>query len=180
MNLFPDSKNTNMDNPRASVHDFVLEPEPAWIYEKVKIFTDGSCANNPGAGGWGAIIRHSDGREEEIYGSEKHTTNNRMELSAAMHALRHLQVPARVIVVTDSKYLRDGMSKWLSSWKSRNWRAANGKPVKNKSLWEYLDRLSQWHRVSWQWIEAHSGHEENERADALARKGTQEAQRQKQ
>lgn len=158
-----------------NIDDFVLPPEPEWVYTKVRIYTDGACSGNPGAGGWGALIRYQDGKEEELYGSEAHTTNNRMELSAALHALRHLQSPSRVEVVTDSRYLKDGICTWLKSWKEKKWRTASGRPVKNRDLWEALEHVSRWHRVEWSWVEGHSGHVENERADFLARKGAKEA-----
>lgn len=167
----------NQRKKHGHIDDFVLPPEPGWVYTEVNIFTDGACSGNPGAGGWGAVIRYRDGREEEIYGSEAHTTNNRMELSAAIHALRYLQTPSRVSLLTDSRYVQDGISKWLDAWKRKNWRTASGAPVKNRDLWEDLEDLTRWHRVEWLWVAGHSGHVENERADTLARKGVKEARK---
>jgi ribonuclease HI len=135
---------------------------------KVDIFTDGACSGNPGPGGWGAILR-SGGHEKEISGGETHTTNNRMELMAAIEALNALKSPSTVIVHTDSRYLMDGLTRWLPRWKANGWRTADKKPVKNADLWRALEEAAGRHDVVWRWVEGHSGHPENDRADALAR-----------
>jgi ribonuclease HI len=137
--------------------------------ERVEIFTDGACSGNPGPGGWGAILRYR-GVEKELSGAEAVTTNNRMELMAAIAALEALKRPARVALFTDSLYLRDGITKWLSAWKAKGWKTAARKPVKNQDLWERLDGALGRHQVEWHWVRGHAGHPENERADALARK----------
>lgn len=135
--------------------------------DPVEIFTDGACRGNPGPGGWGAILRYR-GRERELNGAESETTNNRMELTAAIEALRSLKRPCSVELVTDSQYVKQGITAWLPGWKRRGWRASSGQPVKNQDLWEQLDALTQTHRVDWFWVRGHSGHPENERADRLA------------
>ena len=135
--------------------------------DSVHIFTDGACRGNPGAGGWGAILRYGD-NEKELYGAERATTNNRMELMAAIKALEALTRPCDVIVTTDSQYLRKGITEWLPQWKSRGWKTADKQPVKNQDLWERLEKAVGHHRIRWDWIKGHSGHEENERADQLA------------
>ncbi len=140
---------------------------------EVEIFVDGACLGNPGPGGFAAILRFGD-REEIIRGGERHTTNNRMELKAAIAALKALKAPSRVKITTDSRYLMDGITKWLPRWQRNGFRTAAGKPVKNRDLWEELGALVRKHQVSWQWVEGHAGHPENERCDLLAR---QEAQR---
>lgn len=134
----------------------------------VSIYTDGACSGNPGPGGWGAVLIYNEKRRE-ISGHEPLTTNNRMELRAAIEALKHLKRPCRVELYTDSEYLRRGMSDWLTRWKRNGWRTTDRKPVKNADLWQELDRLSQVHDVRWHWLRGHMGHTENERADALAR-----------
>jgi len=134
----------------------------------VDAFTDGACSGNPGPGGWGAILRWR-GHEKEISGGEAETTNNRMELTAAISALESLKRPARVRVHTDSTYVKDGITKWLHSWKRRGWKTADKKPVKNVELWQRLEAAAARHDVSWHWVRGHAGHPENERADALAR-----------
>ena len=134
----------------------------------VEIFTDGACSGNPGPGGWGAILRYR-GVEREISGAEPATTNNRMELFAAIAALEALKRPCAVKVYTDSQYLRDGITKWLPLWKARQWRTADKKPVKNVDLWQRLDAAALPHRVEWHWVRGHAGHPENMRADSLAR-----------
>jgi ribonuclease HI len=141
--------------------------------EKVRIFTDGACRGNPGPGGWGAILRYGD-REKEMYGAERATTNNRMELMAAIHALEALNRSCGAIVTTDSEYLRKGITEWLPQWKRRGWKTAAKQPVKNQDLWERLERAIERHQVDWQWIKGHSGHEENERADSLANRAIEE------
>jgi len=136
--------------------------------DEVEIFTDGACSGNPGPGGWGAILRYR-GVEKEISGGENPTTNNRMEMLAAITALEALKRPCTVQVYTDSQYLRDGITKWLPAWKARGWRTADKKPVKNVDLWQRLEAAAAPHEIEWHWVRGHSGHPENERADALAR-----------
>ena len=139
----------------------------------VEIFTDGACKGNPGPGGWGALLRWNK-REKTLYGGEPHTTNNRMELTAAIRALESLKRPCRVILTTDSQYVRDGITSWITGWKRRGWQTAERKPVKNEDLWRRLDALSEQHQVQWRWVRGHSGHPDNERADQLARRGAEE------
>ena len=136
--------------------------------EKVEIYTDGSCQGNPGPGGWGVLLRYKD-VTKELSGYTPATTNNRMELQAAIMGLEALKRPTIVDLYTDSQYVRDGITKWLPQWKSKGWLLSTKKPVKNRDLWEELDALSQKHTVSWHWIRGHQGHPENERADELAR-----------
>jgi ribonuclease HI len=140
---------------------------------EVVIYTDGACRGNPGPGGWGAVLI-SRGAEREISGGELDTTNNRMELTAAIEALQALKRPCKVELHTDSQYLRNGITEWLSAWKRRGWRTTSG-PVKNEDLWRRLDEARARHQVDWRWVKGHNGHPLNERADALARKGMQEA-----
>lgn len=140
---------------------------------EVEIFTDGACRGNPGPGGWGALLRAGD-RKKEIYGGDPDTTNNRMELTAAIRALEALKRPCRVVLYTDSEYLRRGISEWLTKWKRNGWRTANRKPVKNEDLWRELDELSRRHEVKWRWVKGHAGHPENERADQLANLGIEQ------
>lgn len=135
--------------------------------QHVEIFTDGACSGNPGPGGWGAILRARD-TEKELSGSEKQTTNNRMELMAVIGALEALKRPCRVTITTDSQYVMKGMTEWLPGWKKRNWKTAAKKPVKNAELWQRLEKAIAGHDVDWQWVRGHSGHPENERADELA------------
>ena len=135
---------------------------------QVEIFTDGACRGNPGPGGWGAILRFG-GTEKELSGGEAETTNNRMELMAAISALEALKRPVTVDVHTDSTYVRDGITKWIHGWKKRDWRTADKKPVKNVDLWQRLEAAVAQHQVSWHWVKGHAGHPENERADELAR-----------
>ncbi len=137
---------------------------------KVYIYTDGACRGNPGPGGWGALMRFN-GAEKEFFGGEKQTTNNRMEMTASIQALAQLSRPCDVIITTDSKYLRKGITEWIVNWKKRDWKTASKKPVKNSDLWKQLDELVQKHQVTWEWVKGHSGHPENERADELANKG---------
>ena len=134
----------------------------------VAIFTDGACSGNPGPGGWGAVLRWN-GHEKELSGFEPATTNNRMEMMAAIAALEHLQRGMRAVIHTDSRYLHDGITLWLKSWKKRGWKTADKKPVKNQDLWQRLEAALVRHRVAWRWVRGHAGHVENERADALAR-----------
>jgi ribonuclease HI len=140
----------------------------------VEIYTDGACSGNPGPGGWGAILRY-DGREREISGGEPATTNNRMEMMAAIQALESLKRPVPVRLHTDSQYLRDGITKWIHGWKKRGWLTAEKQPVKNVDLWQRLETALAAHKVEWIWVRGHAGHPENERADALARQGLAEA-----
>ncbi len=143
--------------------------------KQVEIFTDGACRGNPGPGGWGVVLRYQ-GRERRLHGGEHHTTNNRMELRAAIEGLKALKEPCAVTVTvtTDSVYVRDGISSWLANWKANGWKTAARKPVKNVDLWQQLDEQNQRHRVSWHWVKGHSGHPENELADALANRGIDE------
>ena len=138
--------------------------------KRVDIFTDGACSGNPGPGGWGAVLR-SGGHEKELWGGERATTNNRMELTAAIEALEALTEPCQVTLTTDSTYVRDGITRWLANWKQNGWRTAAKKPVKNQELWQKLDRQASRHDVTWKWVKGHSGHPENERADMLANQG---------
>lgn len=140
---------------------------------KVEIFTDGACRGNPGPGGWGAILRYKD-QEKLIWGGELITTNNRMELMAAIRALAALKKPCEVELTTDSKYVKDGITTWLMNWKTNNWRTSQKKPVKNQDLWQQLDEEVKRHQISWHWIKGHSGHQENEIADQLANKAINE------
>jgi len=141
--------------------------------ESVEIFTDGACRGNPGPGGWGAILRYK-GVEKELYGGEPATTNNRMELMAAIRALETLKRPCKVILSTDSQYLMKGITEWLPNWRRRQWKTSAGKPVKNQDLWQRLVKALETHRVQWEWVRGHSGHPENERADRLANKAIDE------
>ena len=138
-----------------------------------EIHTDGACRGNPGPGGWGAVLSY-DGREKVLSGAEAHTTNNRMELLAAIHALEALKRRCRVRLVTDSKYVRDGVTQWMSNWKRNNWRTASRTAVKNADLWQRLDTAATRHDVDWVWVKGHAGHPGNERADELARNAIDE------
>jgi ribonuclease HI len=140
----------------------------------VIVHTDGACSGNPGPGGWGAILKFGD-VEKELSGGEPNTTNNRMELLAAISALEALKRPARVDIHTDSQYLRGGITGWIFGWKKNGWKTADRKPVKNVDLWQRLDQALGEHDIKWHWVKGHAGHDENERADELARKGLQEA-----
>lgn len=141
--------------------------------DSVEIFTDGACRGNPGPGGWGALIRLNQ-HEKELYGGEHDTTNNRMELTAAIRGLEALKRPCKVKLTTDSVYVKDGITKWLPGWKSRGWKTSNKKPVKNQDLWQRLDEIVAEHEVEWHWVKGHSGHAENEIADQLANRGIDE------
>ncbi|MCD1632786.1 ribonuclease HI [Martelella mediterranea] len=136
----------------------------------VEIFTDGACSGNPGPGGWGAVLRYGD-KERDLCGGEKLTTNNRMELMAAIEALKALKEPCTVALYTDSVYVKDGISKWIHGWKKNGWKTAAKKPVKNAELWQALEAERNRHDVTLHWVKGHAGHEENERADELARQG---------
>jgi len=137
---------------------------------KVIIHTDGACSGNPGPGGWGVILQSGEHRKE-FSGGEPMTTNNRMELTAAIKALEALRGPSEVELYTDSKYVRGGITGWIKGWKKNGWRTADRKPVKNAELWEELDKAASRHDISWHWVKGHHGHDENERADELARQG---------
>ncbi|MFC4562946.1 ribonuclease HI [Nocardiopsis mangrovi] len=148
------------------------EPEPDG--DAVEIYTDGACAKNPGPGGWGVVLRY--GRhEKELYGSDPETTNNRMELMAAIMALESLKRPLPVHLHTDSTYVRDGITKWIHGWKRKGWVTAGKQPVKNADLWQRLDAAAQSHDIEWRWVRGHNGDPGNERADALACRGRDEA-----
>ena len=136
----------------------------------VEIFTDGACRGNPGPGGWGVILRYK-GKEKELYGGEPETTNNRMELTAAIIGLESLKRPCKVHLTTDSQYVRQGITEWIDGWKQRGWKNSARKPVKNMDLWQRLDQAAARHQVEWHWVKGHSGHDENERADVLANRG---------
>jgi len=140
------------------------------VADVVEIYTDGACKGNPGPGGWGALLR-SGRRERELFGGEPDTTNNRMELTAVIRALEALKRPCRVEVFTDSEYVKKGITEWLQAWQRRGWKTADRKPVKNEALWRRLDELASRHRIRWHWVRGHSGHADNERADALANRG---------
>lgn len=138
----------------------------------VEIYTDGACKGNPGIGGWGAFLKYAE-HAREIFGGEELTTNNRMELLAAIRALETLKRPCKVQLHTDSQYVQKGISQWIKSWKERGWRTADRKPVKNEDLWKQLDQLVQYHEIEWFWVRGHSGHDGNERADQLANRGVE-------
>lgn len=141
--------------------------------ERVEMFTDGACRGNPGPGGWGVVLRYK-GKEKELYGGEAETTNNRMELMAAIRGLEALTRGCPVLLTTDSQYVMKGITEWMANWKKRGWKTAGRKPVKNVDLWQRLDAALAAHEVQWQWVRGHSGHAENERADALANRGIDE------
>ncbi len=141
--------------------------------QKVSIFTDGACRGNPGPGGWAAILRYGD-KEKEIYGAEADTTNNRMELMAAIRALEELRNACQVELTTDSKYVMTGITEWIHNWKKRNWKTASKQPVKNVDLWQRLDSAVAPHNIDWFWVKGHSGHDENERVDELANRAIDE------
>ena len=136
----------------------------------VDIFTDGACSGNPGPGGWGVLLRYGD-TEKELCGGEGATTNNRMELLAAIEAIEALKHPSRVRLHTDSTYVKDGITRWIRGWKANGWKTAARKPVKNVDLWQRLDAAAARHEIEWRWVKGHAGHPDNERADRLAREG---------
>jgi len=138
--------------------------------KQVTIHTDGACRGNPGPGGWGALLRFGE-QERELFGGEPETTNNRMEMTAAIKALEALKEPCAIELYTDSKYLMDGITQWLEGWKARGWKTSAKKPVKNKDLWQSLDLLVDGHAIDWHWVKGHAGHVDNERADLLANQG---------
>lgn len=139
-------------------------------YKHITIYTDGACSGNPGPGGWGAILQYSE-TTKELCGGETETTNNRMELMAAIEALNALKEPCKIDLHTDSTYVRDGIMKWIHSWKKKGWKTAAKKPVKNVDLWQALDSATHRHEITWHWVKGHSGHPGNEKADELARAG---------
>ena len=139
----------------------------------IDIFTDGACRGNPGPGGWVVILR-SGSHEKELFGGEQSTTNNRMELRAAIEGLAALKRPSRVTITTDSQYVRQGITQWIEGWKRNQWRTSAKKPVKNQDLWQLLDELTCRHEVTWEWVKGHSGHPDNELADVLANRGIDE------
>lgn len=141
--------------------------------KKIEVFTDGACRGNPGPGGWGALLRFN-GRERHLHGGEAETTNNRMELRAAIEALSALKEPCEVSLTTDSQYVRKGINEWMAGWKRNGWKTSAKKPVKNRDLWQALDELAQRHTIEWHWVKGHSGHRENEIADELANLGIDE------
>ncbi len=138
--------------------------------ELIEIYTDGACKGNPGPGGWGALLRSGE-HEKEIFGGERHTTNNRMEITAVIESLKLVKKKAKVCIYTDSTYVKDGISSWIKQWKINGWKTAAKKPVKNEELWRELDLLVSQHQIEWVWVKGHAGDEGNERADALANKG---------
>lgn len=146
--------------------------------KQVEVFTDGACKGNPGPGGWGVLIRYNGSEnkvhEKNLHGGEDNTTNNRMELMAAIMALESLTQACQVNLTTDSKYVKDGITSWMADWKKRGWKTAAKKPVKNLDLWKRLDEATKKHEIEWHWVKGHSGHEENEIADVLANKGVDE------
>ena len=142
----------------------------------VYLFTDGACKGNPGAGGWGVLLRYG-GHEKELFGGEAQTTNNRMELTAVLSGLKTLNRPCDVVICTDSQYVKNGMESWIHNWKKNGWKTAGRQPVKNADLWQQLDEQVARHRVRWQWVKGHAGHAENERADALANRGVEQVWR---
>ncbi|WP_421718512.1 ribonuclease HI [Algiphilus sp.] len=141
----------------------------------VEIYTDGACRGNPGPGGWGAVLRHG-AHEKTLCGGEAETTNNRMELMAAIQALEALKSPCEVTLYTDSVYVRNGITEWLDGWRRRGWKTASKQPVKNRELWQRLDAAAQPHRIDWRWVRGHSGNAGNEHADQLANQGLEQAQ----
>ena len=141
--------------------------------ESIKIFTDGACRGNPGPGGWGALIIENK-EEHSLWGGEKNTTNNKMEMTAAIKALEYFTNSSNIQLTTDSNYVKDGIESWIEGWKRNGWKTTSKKPVKNKELWVRLDDLNNFHNISWNWVKGHSGHRENEIADLLANKGIDE------
>ena len=141
--------------------------------KEIEMFTDGACRGNPGPGGWGVLIRYKD-KEKELYGGERETTNNRMELRAAIEGIKKLTEPCLIHLTTDSQYVRKGITEWINNWKKRGWKTASKAPVKNADLWRELDALASQHKVEWHWVKGHSGHRENEIADQLANRGIDE------
>ena len=151
-------------NSKFNIHNSKLNK----VSDSVEIFTDGACSGNPGPGGWGALLRFQ-GKEKDLSGAEADTTNNRMEMMAAIRALESLTRPCSVRLTTDSQYVKNGITQWIHNWKKRGWKTAAGQPVKNVDLWQRLDVAVSKHQVSWHWVRGHTGHTENEHADQLAR-----------
>ena len=152
----------------------ITECNPAsWLAAVAVAYADGACRGNPGPGGWGALLRYKD-KEKSLYGAEAHTTNNRMELMAAIMALEELKRPCQIRLVTDSQYVMKGITEWLANWRRRGWKTADKQPVKNADLWQRLDRAAQRHQVAWEWVRGHNGHPENELADQLANRAIDE------
>ncbi|AVY94458.1 ribonuclease HI [Microvirgula aerodenitrificans] len=149
-----------------------MQTEP----EHIDIYTDGACKGNPGPGGWGALLIYR-GQEKELFGGEPMTTNNRMEMTAVIEALKCLKRPCRIVLYTDSQYVQKGISEWIKGWKARGWKTASKEPVKNADLWQQLDAARQPHDIDWRWVKGHAGHEFNERADQLANRGVSERSR---
>lgn len=141
--------------------------------QRVEIYSDGACRGNPGEGGWGVLLRYGN-NEKELYGYQAQATNNQMELMAAIQGLEALKRSCEVTLTTDSNYVRQGITQWIKGWKAKGWKTASKAPVKNKELWQRLDQAAQHHQVDWQWVKGHSGHPDNERADALANKAIDE------
>jgi ribonuclease HI len=141
--------------------------------KKVELYTDGACRGNPGPGGWGVLLRYAE-QERELYGYQAVTTNNQMELMAAIRGLEALKQPCEVTVTTDSKYVLQGMTEWLAGWKRKAWKSASGQPVKNQDLWQRLDAAAQPHQIKWNWVRGHTGHPDNERVDRLANRAIDE------
>ena len=141
--------------------------------EKIELYTDGACSGNPGPGGWGVLLRMGE-HEKELFGGEAETTNNRMELTAVIEGLRALKRPVKAEIYTDSQYVMKGMNEWIKGWKARGWKTASKEPVKNVDLWQALDTECARHDLKWHWVKGHAGHVENERADALARRGVEQ------
>lgn len=139
----------------------------------IEIFTDGGCRGNPGPGGWGALLRYN-GHIKELKGAQAHTTNNQMELMAAIQAFEALKRPCKVVITTDSQYVKNGITQWMAGWKKKGWKTAANQPVKNQELWQRLDAAIATHEVEWHWVKGHSGHPENERVDALANEAIDE------
>lgn len=144
--------------------------------KRVTLITDGSCLGNPGPGGWAAILRFGDGKKE-LWGSEEHTTNNRMEMAAVFEGLAALNEPCKVVIEIDSEYVKNGITKWMSGWKRRGWRTADKKPVKNQDLWTKLDQAITRHQIEWRWVKGHAEHADNNRCDELARGAAQSQSR---
>ena len=163
-----DIERNGQQNSISNLCNASLEETPIVSNDVVEIFTDGACSGNPGPGGWGAILRFR-GEQKELAGGERDTTNNRMELMAAIAALEALKRPSRVEITTDSTYVKDGITRWIHGWKKNGWKTSAKKPVKNQDLWQRLDQALAAHQVEWHWVRGHDGHPENERADALAR-----------
>ena len=159
-----------MTQSHADSHSAPAAKRPAMPKPTVIVYTDGACKGNPGPGGWGAWLRAGE-HEKELFGGERSTTNNRMELTAVIEALASLKRSCKVAIYTDSEYVRKGMTEWIAGWQRRGWKTADGKPVKNMELWQRLDALRKLHEVDWHWVRGHTGDPGNERADALANRG---------